>query len=706
MLKYDYTLERNLGKSWQKFSPAYQSEFTPITRIQGDNDIGKTTILQIIAIGLFGNENATIKPKLKEKLKKLLNRNYSRLEFEFEIEIKPLGIKLISRKKRDNNNIDFYEIKNGNKTRMNDETLSDNYRLIYDVPDEPTTRITELLDPLKETVAEKESLVKNFLDFAIQTQIDLDEARSPNEVSDLKKQEKATRKKLEILEQNLSPEYDLLSHIEKFTYTQYYLEQNEQKEKIKADLILIQQQIAKIKPSLRFSSKQQITQLKAEREKITKEVLSYHNNLKGSINKHFSKSEKREGNLFLNFDIADEIFNPYGKKPVQGCIPQIRSTFEQKKDEQIDQESLDTLEILKNIINFFKDFEGFPGREKIKIKNLSIDEMLIDLKNQKDKLSNIEEAIKDLEDIFIWLDKLELGIKNGILITQKIKDRINTQPKINEELESLKEEESKMNIKLSSTSDSLKIAERLLAYIQIAPTDAEMIHNQKKTEASLNSFISKTNDELKDKIRDLKTKIDIEKQNIEDTKTKYENIVEELNDAKEKKLHPLINDKNHLNPSIKIIEELFTKLSLIKDNLIWIGSSLKDKEADIPKIDEELANKLTESLSSIIREVPYADKKYQVKSLDLINRRFITTTGQEISFDIMGTGRGQMAYLMTQLESQADKPMIVLLDEVGMMGEESLNGVIDVLKKLYRKGKLLQALIVERKTNKKVISVL
>ena len=72
----------------------------------------------------------------------------------------------------------------------------------------------------------------------------------------------------------------------------------------------------------------------------------------------------------------------------------------------------------------------------------------------------------------------------------------------------------------------------------------------------------------------------------------------------------------------------------------------------------------------------------------------------------MGTGRGQMAYLMTQLESQADKPMIVLLDEVGMMGEESLNGVIDVLKKLYRKGKLLQALIVERKTNKKVISVL
>jgi len=78
-----------------------------------------------------------------------------------------------------------------------------------------------------------------------------------------------------------------------------------------------------------------------------------------------------------------------------------------------------------------------------------------------------------------------------------------------------------------------------------------------------------------------------------------------------------------------------------------------------------------------------------------VNRVVLTEEGKRISFDDMGTGQSQSAYLSSILNVNDRRKMIVLLDEVAMMDKTSLKPVFDMMRSLYRQGKLVMGLVVQ-----------
>jgi DNA repair protein SbcC/Rad50 len=146
MLEFDYLIERNDGKSINKYTPIINSKLENLISISAPNDFGKSTLLNLIALSFFGLENKRINPSLIERMESLVSSDRQKVKFEINITKDNLKLHILS-KKGDLNNSEisrFEKIDNGDFKRITQEYFDRNYLLIYDIPDNPLGRINEL----------------------------------------------------------------------------------------------------------------------------------------------------------------------------------------------------------------------------------------------------------------------------------------------------------------------------------------------------------------------------------------------------------------------------------------------------------------------------------------------------------------------------------------------------------------------------------
>lgn len=62
----------------------------------------------------------------------------------------------------------------------------------------------------------------------------------------------------------------------------------------------------------------------------------------------------------------------------------------------------------------------------------------------------------------------------------------------------------------------------------------------------------------------------------------------------------------------------------------------------------------------------------------------------------MGTGQSQSAYLMSKLNSNTNKKLVALFDEIAMMDTNSLKPIYERIKRMYYDNKLLTAIVVQK----------
>ena len=84
MIEYDYTMEKSDGCETKDFFPSFDTTLPNVAILRGHNSSGKSTLMDLIALSLYGIDSPEVISKLKEKLDYLKTANNSDFNFRLK----------------------------------------------------------------------------------------------------------------------------------------------------------------------------------------------------------------------------------------------------------------------------------------------------------------------------------------------------------------------------------------------------------------------------------------------------------------------------------------------------------------------------------------------------------------------------------------------------------------------------------------------
>jgi len=178
----------------------------------------------------------------------------------------------------------------------------------------------------------------------------------------------------------------------------------------------------------------------------------------------------------------------------------------------------------------------------------------------------------------------------------------------------------------------------------------------------------------------------------------------------EEVLDRLENKKPHKYESkIKTIEEIMNYLEYLERkfrhtfNKALTNYKNKTQLPNKSNFPEEYENTriyydgVSKYLGAKLGTIRHIDGEYNVKKVNLVSGNVTTESGKKIRLRAMGTGQTQSTYLQSKLKTDyGGRKLIVMFDEVGMMDDNSMEPIKDLIRKLKIEGTLLVGLVVQR----------
>jgi len=150
-IEYDYEIDRDEGDGMVKYRPDKIPKKLPeLAYIKGIQSGGKSTLLNLVALGFYGEKNDRLALSLKEKLQRLKNSNYQKIRFDIKIYDKNNNVILQSKKNDFNSEIEVYENHGGAMRRVDADHFFVDYNLIYDIPENPMSRLKDLTNEIRD----------------------------------------------------------------------------------------------------------------------------------------------------------------------------------------------------------------------------------------------------------------------------------------------------------------------------------------------------------------------------------------------------------------------------------------------------------------------------------------------------------------------------------------------------------------------------
>ena len=159
MFKINYILDRG-NEKYQKSYPSPENENHNIFIFRGSNGLGKSTVMQILAIGMFGLDSKELSSEITNKMKRLIAEDTR--EFSFQFEVRSLDGKTTINSSLKNKNLnDLRTSVNG--TPYNKTAFGDHFELIFDIPDEITKKLNSSLVVIKRNLGDYITYTKTYL---------------------------------------------------------------------------------------------------------------------------------------------------------------------------------------------------------------------------------------------------------------------------------------------------------------------------------------------------------------------------------------------------------------------------------------------------------------------------------------------------------------------------------------------------------------
>ena len=222
MFQFDYSLIRNEGLDTHEYKPEIiTKKIENLIYIKAPNSSGKSTLLNIIALGLYGLNNKKIDPAIKKKLLSLSDTKHQTLNASFSIEDKYGNIELKS--VITNGKPSLIKIENGIEQTMGIDRFENEYNLIYDIPTNPTERLKDLTSEIEIYQERQGNKILRFSDFLNRTLQEISDSQDPGKVSQLEAEVVRATKKESHSQEVLQKTNEKTLRLKKYLYSKFLI---------------------------------------------------------------------------------------------------------------------------------------------------------------------------------------------------------------------------------------------------------------------------------------------------------------------------------------------------------------------------------------------------------------------------------------------------------------------------------------------------
>lgn len=701
MLEFDYLIERNDGKSINRYTPTIDRKLENLISISAPNDYGKSTLLNLIALSFFGLENKRINPSLIKRMESLVSSNHQKIKFKIHITKDNLNLQ-VKAEKDDLNTSEIYrfeKIDNGDFETMTKEYFDRKYLLIYDIPDNPLGRITDLNTELYDWQRKMGDKIKSLNDCIGNVITEINNSKDPKKIDALILSESKLSDNINDQKRKREITKNELKSVEKYSYCRFYLEyKNSFKE--------IEQKLKNFENLKNTSKKKDIKFKKQDKELLDKgnELLSNISNClsKGKFGAKKIIFEESKNILFSweSINIKKILYDQDDNDILINGITEIKKILlleieNDNKNPDIDRANL--LSELIELLNNYRDLNAnIPGVEK------NIPDFIDILEKEYRELEKLKTVINFKRNLLQLFEEIEYKRKVFILDYAEKMQEIEENISIGDEIESLEEEDPEtilkdLQMKCIREKSKFENYERQLSKIGVNLIKAKVIYDEYENDNEFLNYRILNEGELDARINGFNKEIlDISEEIIE-KEFRLRKMKSDIFILENLKTHKYQNYLDYLNSLFVRTQKLGQKI--LKEYEPYL-EELRRKKVNFKNISIDQKNyyeKIAIFLGKKLFEIRHENRNYEIERVNVLAEEIITIEGKIIKYTDLGTGQGQAAYLKGLLNLKGDnRKVIALIDEVAMMDSSSLNIVYDSLKKLDEDGKLLLGIVVQK----------
>lgn len=699
MIRLEYELIRDEKDELKTYVPdAYPKEFNNLVYIKGPNGSGKSFILHLISLALYGNHLTAdqLDPGLRRKIDNLLDLEKNKLTFTLEIESPVEGFTLISRKPEFNSkDIYVYVKRNGIEQLYPRDKFLREFRLLYTIPNNPTTQLPQLLSEIKVSQNDISTRIVNFRHFLDQKIRDIEKSRDESTLE---------RRNLELAEtRTVMREVEDRLFISREDYNKYltyfaihtYLDTGSKIVSISQKKILLDAEIKDLE-------KKVVKRSKAEKESEKKYIQTIHTieakkaNLMPILARHTFSDLRKRFSFINDANVLNEISKPLVQKTIRENLNVFLDKIEShaRSEETANAKHLDSLDLYSSL----KQILSNPRYSGLKIPGLEADtrSFINAIDDEIEKIlivkNRIDELYSDVKKIRIFLEELETAITYKGQIDTESGETGSTFEEI--KLQELYGQRLSLEQLLKDTTAKRNAIKQKLIELNEDPGMAIQRQIVLEADPLIKPFCELSENEQENVIRELDQTISSLDFKSKQHKSLYDSQKKAIKDLESQPIDP---NREYLSELKQVSWKLVPLESLFRSELPSSLSKIEGKKANLlSEFDNKYSKKIGRYYAQKMGTVFHADGTYKVQSVDIVNEVIVTTTGKEINFDYLSTGHSQSSYLTTRLGMADSKKIIALFDEVAMMDENSLSPVIQLLKRKYQEGSLIGSIIVQR----------
>lgn len=698
VLKYNYKIIRDEGDQVLEYIPEhFPTELADIVYIEGPNSSGKSTLLNILALGLFGLKlkKDEIHPALKEKLENLISADHQKIQFDFEIYNEKLSISITSNKPDPHSDEFQVRVKKDNAEKIiSPENFKKQFKLIYDIPDNPLERLPQLLTEIKNTqssVGNRVGSLRTSIRDAISA---VRESKDPktldrlhNKIQDYTKTSKELKDEIEEKGRNLEKfEIFYLTKI----YSQLMEEFNNATDELKEYKKLEKKEIKDEKEQ----SKEHKEILDYIRKNVSRAESDYDQATR-YLKNLIPNSEKHHLELWCDSNCSEEIYQPEIYQNIR-FEAKYFINYLQKTINDFDEDIVNQAIFLTSLKELLSEYSHsnvlIPGINK------SVNEFI----------SVIDAEIENYQDTLIKQDNINLCIGLLVGINDNIEKLIEKVVQYKNLVEGHKKKKDQTDLitntyRYEQLCEKIESLEKQLEYY-VSELNKKGI-DQNKSQNRLNR-IRKTNEfdiyevyteyQLKDKYSVLNSEISELIKEYKKTEKSLVIAISEYERIEKKEPHKYQDYLEELEKAIDITQNLERDLLVTYDGYIKRIINSKSKLNDLSEEEKKYAEGISEFLAEKVHYIKHIDQSYLINKIDIIRKEILTDSNKRIKFADLGTGQSQSAYLEGLLSISDNRRIIALFDEVAMLDTYSLEPIFHKMKQLYQENKLILGIVVQK----------
>jgi DNA repair protein SbcC/Rad50 len=702
MIEVKYKLERDEGDGERIFqSDVFPSSFDNLVLVEGPNASGKSTLLNIIALGLFGMKNKEIPKSLHMKMASLLNTDYNKLTFSMKITNHDGSLTLLSEKNDPNNNeIKLYEIIQGQKKSLGPDLFERRYNLIYDIPIDPTNRLVYLTHVIRDTQVRYGNRVGELRAQLHELIQDIRQSKDPKRVEELRQELKRTDHDIEVKEKAGLLMNDELTVIEKYVYFNLYQEYFNECDRLNKEIQKIEKAEKRVVNSQRRATSK-YSELSTRLKNAISEMQREFNTATGYLRSYLPKNEQSHLQIWEDICLSDTLKSLSFDRNLSEKIIHFEKVLTSLVDKQYETKNLKEAQFYGFLLQFLQSFKDLdivlPGGK-------SIQDFISECDKKKNRFESVLTSATNLnktKELLISLKTRQREIEIGLL--SELQEIRNCNPEIFEE----QEQES-----YGDNEELGTLKNRLEAYTQKFDFyEGEWIKKGRPEWTDLEpdrsiweKFIGCSEEQMKSEIARCESDIVDTKAKLVSLNATQQRLSIRIQELEKQKDHPLRHHlkymEDELEPAINSLQQKLNSRfeKYISEIINETAKHSKDKES------EKYYSAVFSFLAKRIGYIRHIDGEYKITSVDLIDKIIKTESKKVIPMIDISTGQGQLTYLMGKLNTSDNRKIIALLDEVAMMYGQTREKIYDTLKDMYKKDRLLAGIIVQPGDKIKLIS--